>query len=743
MRKPIHLPLGKGLLLYSWLAACFPVASVQAQPCPNIINCPQSTPTYCDESPNDINFWNDAPYTLSPTIGDANLHEGNIDLNIKVKGCAGGGLVSISYLLYLDLDNDGLQETVIMSGTPPPGGIVFANNSFNPGYSGGDTVRFDKRALPDSMLYRFRLEIAYSADTTTGWIRMSSDHDPYNYIPVILPEGRHRIEWRIAQDGVERYCDRNFKIKDCGKPSVACKPGLAVYLDASQSATLNLQQALLSVSDNVTPDSQLVLGMRRGGSGFGFPLNAMGDPQDTVVFNCQNSENQFVEIWAKDKAGNQEFCTAPVLVYDTSGVCPFAPPPTICAHTYWNGQTIKGVSFKTNWTIPGQSTFSHALTVGVEGCTQLSELPPTSLFTLNASKDTVPLNGVTTYDLVLISKHILGVEPFDAGWKIMAADVNNSNSVTTFDIVELRKMILGLTSKLPGGTPSWRFFVDTCSVWGNPYYGNCPTAYSLPVQPLSAYPPNLSFKGIKMGDVNGTAATVDTLNGSASARSASKGLVFPEKHLQRGEITEIPMRAGEEGDWTGAQFTLHFNPEKVEVLDIKPAEMLPFDGDNWAIPAPGELNFSWSDATARTVLPGDELLKIRIRAHQNLNVSELFDLPGSGRLSPEVYDETGESCPLELRYSNESIATASLQILDAMPNPTTGGARIPLRLSASERIVLEVTDLSGRIILRTEQEMEAGSHLLEVPAAVLAIPGAYAWRVCAGAAVRSGRLLRI
>lgn len=65
------------------------------------------------------------------------------------------------------------------------------------------------------------------------------------------------------------------------------------------------------------------------------------------------------------------------------------------------------------------------------------------------------LNGVTTFDLVLISKHILGLE-YLSGFNLLAADANMSKSATGFDIVELRKLILGIYDTLPN-TNSWRF----------------------------------------------------------------------------------------------------------------------------------------------------------------------------------------------------------------------------------------------------------------------------------------------
>ncbi|MDO8365644.1 MAG: hypothetical protein Q7T20_02520 [Saprospiraceae bacterium] len=745
MRKPIHQPLGEGLRVAIGLAFCLSCVQLTAQQCPSIVNCPQSTLTYCDESTNQVPLWNYFPFTVSPSIGDNDLHEGPIDLNIKVKGCNGGGLSSISFILYLDLDNDDLQETVLKSSSLPPAGRVMANNSFNPGYSGGDTVWFDQRLLPDSMLYRFAIEIAYSGDTTTGWVRFCTDADPYNFSPVLLPEGRHRIEWRVAQDMVERFCDRNFKVKDCKKPTISCQPMVAVELNVNQSATLHLSDALLTVFDNITPDTQLVLGMRRVGTGFGFPIDTLGNPQDTVMYNCQHGENQLIEIWAKDKVGNLENCTSAVLVYDTAGVCPYVPFPSICARNYSNDEIIRDVAFNTRWIIPNQPPIITPIEVYNSGCVELNTLPPTSHFALEATKDTVPLNGVTTYDLVLISKHILSLEPFDAGWKIVAADANLSNSVTSYDIVELRKLILGLKSELPNSTPSWRFFVDTCTVWANPFFGQCPTMYSLPVLPISAYPTQLSFRGIKMGDVNGSASNIDTLQGVAESRGTTALLELPDLSMQAGELLEIPLRVTEGAAWEGFQFSMKFDPEILEIEEIIPGETVSLGAEHWAKPEAGVLNLSWSDAVSSAILPGDVLMRLRVKARSTARLSEIISLSGETNILPESYDAAGISHPLQLVFSKKanSVETGRPQVFDPMPNPTTGSAQLPLRLIAPEKVLLEISDLSGKILWHSASWLASGAHFLEIPAAAMSQSGIYIWRVCAGGLIQSGRLIRL
>lgn len=126
-------------------------------------------------------------------------------------------------------------------------------------------------------------------------------------------------------------------------------------------------------------------------------------------------------------------------------------------------------------------------------------------YTITPERDTNDLNGVTTFDLVLISKHILGIESFNSPWKMLAADVNKSNSVTTTDIVEARKVLLGINGTFLANT-SWRFFPEFAQFAdpNNPFLGALPPN-NVTVNNLQADYPNVNFKGIKIGDTNNTA----------------------------------------------------------------------------------------------------------------------------------------------------------------------------------------------------------------------------------------------
>jgi len=175
------------------------------------------------------------------------------------------------------------------------------------------------------------------------------------------------------------------------------------------------------------------------------------------------------------------------------------------------GYSISG-NIKTHWDAPiegikvdiGGGTSGSVYTDSL-GNFQFVNIPAGGTYSIKPTHDLNDLNGVTTYDLVLISKHILSIEPLDSPWKIVAADVNQSNSISVIDIVETRKVILGINPAFPGST-SWRF-LPAYTIFNNPanpFQGGLPPD-NISVNNLQANYMGADFKGIKVGDSNNSA----------------------------------------------------------------------------------------------------------------------------------------------------------------------------------------------------------------------------------------------
>ncbi len=130
---------------------------------------------------------------------------------------------------------------------------------------------------------------------------------------------------------------------------------------------------------------------------------------------------------------------------------------------------------------------------------------PGSTYSVRPFADLNPLNGVSTFDHVLIRRHILGQELLNSPYKIIAADVDDSENITFQDTLIIRNLILGITTQFPSGD-SWRFvpanhvFVDPA----NPF----PYPQTITVNNISSNQLNLNFYGVKLGDVNYTAVLV-------------------------------------------------------------------------------------------------------------------------------------------------------------------------------------------------------------------------------------------
>lgn len=244
------------------------------------------------------------------------------------------------------------------------------------------------------------------------------------------------------------------------------------------------------------------LGIRKQCTGSGFPEN-----KPSVVYTAHEQGMRTVEVWAMDGAGNVSSCQVRLDVYDggfcdpaemvdlktpamtgIGGVSVSMSGKNCVGDTLWTLSTGQYISSEYGW-------WSHW--GGLLQSGYASEVRP--------YKKSNPLNGVSTFDLVQIQLHILGIKPLDAPWKIVAADANLDGKVTLQDVVLLQKLILGVIPELPHGL-SWRFypkshvFTDPADPFATPL----PETVHVPgtTDPIIHL---FEFTGVKIGDVNGSA----------------------------------------------------------------------------------------------------------------------------------------------------------------------------------------------------------------------------------------------
>ncbi|MEI6409173.1 MAG: T9SS type A sorting domain-containing protein [Bacteroidota bacterium] len=703
--------------------------------CP-VFQCPVQAQMVCDSSLNDTLFWNEPNY-WDHTIGTHDLFEAETNLEFSViDSCSFAGL-RISYLLLLDLDGDGAQETAIWSDSLPPADTVYFGNAANPIYSSGTALHFDKRPVAANQKYGFALEQVAQGDTLTAKLRWNTSANPLIFKQPQLPGGTHKIRWFMESGAVHDTCTRIFTVQDCKKPLLKCVDTIHVNAFINGMIQLWTSDFLKQVDDNITPVSEIELGLRKAGAGTGFPYDANGDPQTSVQYLCNDQGTQLVELWAKDKAGNTSNCIGTLILIDNIGNCePELPSFLICINTQ-PGNGVEETTVSVRGSGNGLPNFLFTGQTDYTGCVNF-HIPLTSNSTITVERDDNPLNGVSTYDLVLITKHIIAQQALSSPYYMIAADANKSGSITSFDVVELRKLVLGIYSELPNNK-SWRF-IDKNFVFPNmqnPFETGFPDSLSVLNLMHNFFG---EFVGVKVGDVNGTVIANTFTEPKIDDRSAEH-ILLPDLSAEAGQLLDIPITVSDVNAWLGFQFALQYDENQLNIESIEPGGLPDLTAESFAKTG-DEIRCSWSDGVAHTLLPGDRLFTLHARALKPLRLRDALTLTDK-RLRAEAYKDDNQAIvPLQLAFGTIDAANNQTAVFAPQPNPTNGGTKFPIQLMEDATVRLEIRDISGKLLYQSEPFLTAGRHLMEIPAEALPNAGCYFWTIKTGSLIQSGKLIR-
>lgn len=708
---------------------------------PEYRGCPPGLVQVCDHTTSDPNLWSGPEWKHPLVPNSTDLCEAATDLAATAIDKCSKNNLNIQYRLFLDLDNDDIQETVVSSNNPPPAGMVRYGNAFSPDFMGGELRLFDRRPVPPEEKYRFTI-LRGGFVNVSGFLRWNTEKEPLQYVIPQLPHGKHRIEW-IADDGCgnRTVCAYPVEVRDCRPPDLICMQGLNVSLPNGHPVVLYPQDFLLSLSDNCPPLSSIRTGIRRAGAGLGFPVLPDGSPQEDVLFDCSSLGMQGVEVWAQDVAGNSAHCNVSVRVLDPHSLCSTTPAQVAgTLKTLQNKGLQEAVLTLTGNALPGGvlTTLSDA-----HGDFFFTAVPTGADYILTPFKNDDPLNGVSTYDLSLLHQHIIGLTPLDHPYKIIAADVNNNRSVTTADILELRKLILGVYSSLPNNT-SWRF-VDADFVFpepSNPFKTLFPEARSL--SGLSAHALAEHFAAIKVGDLNGSAITgsMHTTDAAEARTYDSVTLRVRQVEASLSQQQAATFQPGEEFELlfqtavplTAFQATL-FHPG-LELLTVIPEENMLTE--HFAVFEQHRFfTVAWDGA-------GIPAWRVRFRATAKGPEQPLYL---SDAITPTAaYSGTPEALKVRLLFDGPPDASPSsfdLKAYGCEPSPWSQRAQLRFSLSQEAEVSLAISDAAGRVVFSQKRRFSAGLQRFELrdtdwPAA----PGVYFFRLDTNDQSVSGKMLR-
>ncbi len=705
--------------------------------------CPASSVEFCDLTVNDPQLWNEM-YWWDGAISSHDLCEGSTDLNITATDDISGASIAIEYLLFLDLDGNGTMETVISSTNLPGTNNVNYDNSGNPNFSGGTPRAFDERPVPANQKYRFAIDRVKNGNNLKGYVRWDTEDLPVNPddatldgVAPELPYGTHKIRWILTDAcGNQSLCEYTFTVKDCKPPIVECLSGVSAEILITGTVTLWATDFLQFAQDNCTPPTPYTLGnqlkfaVRKSGAGTGFPLDGAGNPIPSVTFYCNDIGTQTVELWAQDAAGNTAFCVTSVQVQDYFHCgSPILVSGEIKTEPQAGMQGVEDTQVQLSCIpVNGAPAINSLVFSDNAGAYLFSAgVPFDANCTLTPIKDDNPMNGVSTFDLVLISKHILGIDTLNSPYKMIAADANQSNSVTTFDILELRKLILGIYAELPNNN-SWRF-IDKNFTFADPLnpFSSIPFAENISLNNIQSNQFG-DFTGIKIGDVNNS--VILNATGLGEERMAGTLLLNTQDRLvQAGETFDVTfsntgIRTGEgetAGQVQGFQFTLNLDGLQVAAIPTNSRDKV--SADNFGVFNHVPRSIGTGALTAS--IDGAAEFTVRFHAEKAGKLSRMLQL--SNQITrTEAYDAAGRRLDVALRFgSPEGMTTSGVgfELYQNQPNPWTDRTLIGFHLPASTSATLTVYDETGRMLFTQKGDYAKGYHAVSLDRSVLNTPG--------------------
>lgn len=332
--------------------------------------------------------------------------------------------------------------------------------------------------------------------------------------------------------------------------------------------------------------------------------------------------------------------------------------------------------------------------------------------TMNGNYTVVPfkndetLKGISTYDMVMIQKDVVGIKKLEDPYQQIAADVNNNGLIDAADIIELRKAILRPDFEFANNT-SYRFMESTSGMG----YGTIKGLVDNQI---------IDFVGIKIGDVNFSAS--DAVK--STARRSGMQLVLQDQFLERGNSYRIPVRIGQSKEILGFQFEWSVAEGALESIDLEPAK-LNITTENYAVLDKRKLTVSWFDIDENNLEENEVLFYLRLRTKRPISLRELIG-PSNDVLQSESYIEPGVVDGLQLKiYKMQDKVGISAN----HPNPFRSRTTIRYDQEVAGRVDLHIHDVTGKLIMNRQITGRKGINEIILNGADLPSPGMYYYRI--------------
>ena len=525
--------------------------------------------------------------------------------------------------------------------------------------------------------------------------------------------------------GNETSCTRYIIVKDSKPPTPLCLQKLTTSLGTMGMVTINAKIFDHGSTDNCTPSNM-------GPCGCITDLRFSFSPtvSDSLrTYTCDSLDNGVgqsfdLKVYVTDLDNNQDFCNVRVNVIDSKDVCTDAPDPTFVVQGMimddnehgMEGFKVKGVSLNQNEEEYAETNF--------DGTYFLNGLRAYKKYKIVPDKNDTPLDGLTTLDLVLIQKHILGLKKFDNPYKYLAADANESKSISASDLLELRKLILGYSDELTS-KKSWKF-INAKTEFDNP---SNPWFYEEKYVTDSLFYglDSIDFIAVKIGDINHSANAFNGANGLAFRNAKTEYFKTENKIFGSQEKITLDLKSDNTENITGFQFTLQFDPEILEFSGIEnQAIHLSNTNINTLKKEKGLIMISWNNGASISLNEGESILKFNFKSKSSGILKDAVKI-SSQITRAEIYNDELETSKLELRFEGNNYS--GLKVYQNTPNPFSNITEIIFDLPLDDNVGFKVMDSTGKILINNNRHYSKGQNSIKISSEDLNESGMYFYEI--------------
>jgi len=507
-------------------------------------------------------------------------------------------------------------------------------------------------------------------------------------------------------------CTQFVTVRDGKNPLAYCNSIAVATMEVNGAVEVWVSDVDAGSTDNCTATSDLVLS---------FDAATM---MSNVSFSCADipngiSEDVQVTLFITDEAGNQSNCTTTISLQDNADACPDqVQTPIMIAGIIKteDGAPLQAVQTQI---VDGAMLVEEMNVTDTTGGFEFTDVQINGNYRITPSKSGGFLDGLSTFDLILIQRHILGAAILDSPYKIIAADVTRNDKVNGQDLIELRKLLLTHIDSFATGD-SWRF-VPESFVFQNPT-SPFPIEEDIVISSVQDSMMHNDFIGVKLGDVDGS--FVVNLDDQELSTRSIYNIHYTIESNEEASTYLMPVFSTDLDVIYGFQLGLQLN--QGQVLDILPGSVT-LKEENYKMLDAQTIAISWNEVEGAVTNLNAPLFYLKVADIDvaSFEIELLTEMPQAEIYLTEslttkvpvlsLYEEVDEEQDFEL-YQND-------------PNPFKDWTTIDFYLPTAQDVTMSFYTPDGALIHSVKGHYPEGRSSLKIEASDLGAQNVIIYRL--------------